>query len=185
MKDRSVAAPWWTGATALTALLVGGVCGVILWAFTPPVVAYPQFALAAAGLLILGGIWLVLALVGWFRYRALRWSTVAPALVLLTAALVAAAVPSRVAFAVSKDALLTAAHECPDSFETRRIGLYTVWQTLPVENGCLFFVEGGLIDSIGLAYLPGGAPRLGEPRHDGDIGYQVYEEDWYTIVRRF
>ncbi|YCN58404.1 hypothetical protein AB9M10_14030 [Rhodococcus erythropolis] len=45
--------------------------------------------------------------------------------------------------------------------------------------------RGRSIDSIGLAYLPDGAPYLGKPRRDGEIGYQEFDGDWYSFVQRF
>lgn len=185
MADRRHPAPWWVWSTAITALLVFLVCGVILWTFLPPVVIFPFFAMAAWILLFLGAIWLALALVGWFGYRALRWSGVAPIFVVLTVGLVFLSVPSKFAFAVSEDALTATAVDCPKTFEGSRIGLYSVQYVQPVDNGCLFFIEGGLIDSIGLGYFPDVAPPLGKPRHDGDIGYQEFDGDWYLFVQRF
>lgn len=185
MPDSAPPSRWWTAATRTTAVLVGLVCGVILWTFLPPVVLFPYFALASAVLLALGGIWVILGLIGWVRFRALRPSVTAPVLVLITVAAVAASVPSQFAFAVSKNRLTAVARECPKTFDDRRIGVYRVWQIRPVDGGCLFYIEGGLIDSIGLAHLPNGAPYLGEPRHDGDIGYREYHGDWYRFVQRF
>ncbi len=185
MSDRAHPASWWTVLSVLTAVLVALVCGVVLWAFMPPVVFFPYFALASSALVILGVVWAGLGLLGWFRYRALRASAVAPVLVVLTVVLVALSVPSRVAFAVSRNALAAEARQCPQSWTDQRIGMYRIWQIRPVEGGCLSFIEGGLIDSIGLAYLPDGAPHLGAPRRDGEIGYTPYSGPWYRFVQRF
>ncbi|MDV8025237.1 hypothetical protein [Rhodococcus sp. IEGM 1330] len=185
MADRRHPAQWWIWLTAPTAVFVFFVCGVVLWAFLPPVVFFPFLALAAWALLVLGAVWLILALVGWFRYRALRWSVVAPVLVVLTVGLVLLSVPPKFAFAVSEDALTDVAVDCPKTWEDKRIGLYSVQYVRPVDNGCLFFIEGGLIDSIGLGYFPDVAPPLGEPEHDRDIGYQEFDGDWYLFVQRF
>ncbi len=173
---------WLTGALTV---LVAVVCAVIISTFTPPVVLFPVYALASAVLLFLGALWLVLALIGWFKYHSLRWTAVAPAIVIVTAALVLLSVPSKGAFAVSKGALETVAQDCTKSTDTRRIGAYAVRSVRPTDSGCLFFIVGGLIDSIGLAYLPDGAPYLGEPRRDGDIGYERYDGDWYRFVQQF
>lgn len=178
-------ARWWIVLSGVTAVLVGLVCGVIVWTFVPPVVFFPWFALASWVLLILGAVWLVVGLVGWFKFRALRVTAIAPALVLATAVLVVLSVPSTVAFAVSKGSLVAASAQCAPSWDGRRIGVYQVRRIQPVDSGCLFYIEGGLIDPIGLAYLPGGAPYLGKPRHDGDIGYEQYNGDWYRFVERF
>ncbi|MGV8873379.1 MAG: hypothetical protein ACOH2Q_12700 [Rhodococcus sp. (in: high G+C Gram-positive bacteria)] len=185
MAARARPPSWWIRSTAITAVLVLLVCGVILWTFLPPVVFFPLFALASWALLVLGAVWLVFTLIGWFKYRALRWSAVAPILVVLTAGLAFLSVPSRLAFAVSEGSLTAAAVECPKTFDDRRIGVYSVRYIQPVTNGCLFFIEGGLFDSIGLGYFPDVAPPLEEPRREGDIGYQEFDGDWYLFVQRF
>ncbi|MBY4126955.1 hypothetical protein HQO83_00960 [Rhodococcus fascians] len=185
MAARTRPSSWWIWSTAITAVLVFLVCGVILWTFLPPVVFFPFFVFAGWVLLVLGAVWLTFASIGWFKYRALRWSAVAPILVALTAGLVVLSVPSKLAFAVSEGSLTHAASECPKSFEDRRIGVYNVRRVQPVTNGCLFFIEGGLFDSIGLGYFPDVAPSLREPRREGDIGYQKFEGDWYMFVQRF
>ncbi|UJC81462.1 hypothetical protein D4768_00355 [Rhodococcus erythropolis] len=169
----------------VTAVLVALTCGVIVWSFMPPVVYFPFFALAASVLLGLGGVWLILSLIGWMKYKTLRLSTIAPVIVLVTGALVTLSVPSHVAFALSKDSLEAVAADCQKSLENRTIGVYRVLQVWPVGNGCRFHIEGGLIDSIGLAYLPDGAPYLGKPRRDGEIGYQEFDGDWYSFVQAF
>ncbi|MDI9913718.1 hypothetical protein [Rhodococcus sp. IEGM 1379] len=107
----------------------------------------------------------------------LRLSAGAPVLVLITLTLVMLSVASRVACAISKDSLSAAAAECSESLSTQRIGVYKVVQIWSDNTGCKFHIEGGLIDSIGLAYLPDGALYLGNPRCDGDIGYQEFDGD--------
>ncbi|MBS9372299.1 hypothetical protein [Rhodococcus sp. B50] len=178
-------ARWWTVLSGVTTVLVALVCCVIVWTFVPPVVLFPWFALASTVLLISGAVWLVLGLVGWFRFHTLRLTTIAPVMVLATTGLVMLSVPSTVAFAVSKGSLTAASAQCAQSWDDRWFGVYRVWRIQPVDGGCLFYIEGGLIDSIGLAYLPEGAPYLGKPRHDGDIGYEPYSGDWYRFVQRF
>lgn len=184
MNEEVGPAAWWTVLVGITALLVACACGVALWSAVP-LASYVYFALAMAALAALGAVWLILSLIGWFKFRAVRWSFIAPALVLVTCALVALSVPSRVAFMASKDSLAAEAQECLTSSTDRRIGAYQVRRVEAVDDGCLFFIEGGLINSIGLAYLPDGAPYLGDPRHDGDIGYQELHGDWYTFVQAF
>lgn len=69
--------------------------------------------------------------------------------------------PPKVAFAVSEHSLSTAADHCVQSF------------------------EGGLLNSIGLAHFPDGAPYIGEPQHEGDIGYEEFDGDWYQFEQLF
>ncbi|MFN3539575.1 MAG: hypothetical protein ACK40J_05850 [Rhodococcus sp. (in: high G+C Gram-positive bacteria)] len=93
--------------------------------------------------------------------------------------------PPKVAFAVSEHSLSTAADHCVQSFEGTTLGVYRVYRTQPVEGGCLFFIEGGLLNSIGLAHFPDGAPYIGEPQHAGDIGYEEFDGDWYQFEQLF
>ncbi|MFE4500035.1 hypothetical protein ACFRFQ_09220 [Rhodococcus sp. NPDC056743] len=184
MREDAGPADWWTVLVGITALLVAGACGVVLWSVVP-LVSYAYYALAIVVLAVLGAVWLILSVIGWFKFRAMRWSLIAPGLVLVTGALVMLSVPSRVAFMASQSSLVAEAQECSTSSTDRRIGAYQVRRIEPVGDGCLFYLEGGLINSIGLAYLPDGAPYLGDPRHDGDIGYQAFDGDWYTFVQAF
>ncbi|WP_254900675.1 hypothetical protein [Rhodococcus sp. 1168] len=96
---------------------------------------------------------------------------------MITAALVLLSVPSKGAFAVSKGILETVAQDCTKSTGSLRIEACAVRSVRPTDSGCLSFIVGGLIDSTGLAYLPDGAPYLGETRRDGDIGYEQYDGD--------
>lgn len=187
MKPRVPDPPrWWRVAVGIVlTVLVTIACGVMLWAFTAPVVDYVYVVLAGWALLFLGAAWLVLALIGWIRYRAYRASLIGPVVVLVTVALVAFSVPSWIGFQVSKGGLADAATECVDSFEKVRIGVYEVWMIERREEGCLFYTRGGLVDSVGVAFLPNGAPHLGAPRHEGDIGYRHLDGDWYRFVQRF
>ncbi len=188
---RTGAPRWWRATTGIAVPgLVAVACGVMLWSSAAPVVDFVYFMLAGWALVLLGVAWLVLVVIGWFRYRTVRRTllapaVVAPALVLVTAALVVVQAPFRLGFLVSKPALADAAADCTYSLEHRRIGVYSVRSTRELDGGCLFFTQGGLIDSVGIAYLPGGAPHLGAPRHDGDIGYDHIGGDWYRFVERF
>lgn len=186
-QDRDRRAPnWWRiSAVILLPTLVAVACGVVLWASAAPVVDFVYVALAEFGLLILGGGWVVLTWIGFVRYRAWRASVLAPALVVVTIVLSSLSIPFWIGFQVSKPALHDAAADCAAG-EPRHIGIFDVQMVRAAEEGgCLFFTQGGLIDSVGIAYLPSGAPNLGEPRHDGDIGYRHIEGDWYRFVQRF
>lgn len=183
--ERTTPATWWSWLTGGITVLAAAACGVVLWTFVPPTVFFPIFVLAAWVLFGLGIAWLVVALIGWFRFRAVRGSLAAPAVVVLTVGLVVFSVPSRVAFAVSENALTDLAATCEASFENRSVMVYRVQRTEPIGDGCLVYVEGGLIDSVGFAYLPGQDPYLGTPRRDGDIGYRPLHGDWYSFVEQF
>ena len=165
--------------------MVAVACGIVLWASAAPVVDFVYVAIAEFGLLILGGAWIVLTWIGFQRYRASWASLLVPVLVVLTFVLSYLSVPFWIGFQVSKPALRDAADDC-GATGPRQLGLYDVRMVRAAdEGGCLFFTQGGLIDSVGIAYLPGGAPNLGEPRHEGDIGYRHIEGDWYRFVQRF
>lgn len=178
-------ASWWVWLSVITAVLVAATCGVVLWSFLPPVVYFPFFALAAWAMVILGAMWLVLTTIGWFKYRALRWSAAAPGVVVLTAALVVFSVPPTVAFAVSERSLDNAADHCTQSFESTTLGVYRVYMIQPVDGGCLFYIEGGLIQSIGFARFPDEAPDPRKARQDGEIEYETFDGDWYQFKQLF
>nr|WP_308014739.1 MULTISPECIES: hypothetical protein [unclassified Rhodococcus (in: high G+C Gram-positive bacteria)] len=160
-------------------------CVVILWAFIPPTVLFPIFALASTILIFLGLAWLVLAIIGWAKFRARKLPSISAVVVVSTVILVAFSVPPRAAFAVSQGALKDLATDCNRSFQTQQAGAYTVRYIQPIDGGCLLYVVGGLIDSVGFAYLPDRTPYLGEPRRDGERGYTELRSDWYTFVEQF
>lgn len=67
----------------------------------------------------------------------------------------------------------------------RSDAVYTITSVVERDDGCLLYTDGGLIDPVGFAYFPHGAPRQGPPRSDGDVGYTPLEGSWYRFVQRF
>ncbi|QBJ98516.1 hypothetical protein ERC79_03080 [Rhodococcus sp. ABRD24] len=186
-KERRPAPRWWRLAIGgIVPALTVATCLWIIWSFVPPSGSVPAFVLGEWALLVLGGIWSVLVAVGLVRYGWHRLVLVAPVIVVLTAALVAFSVPERFGWWMSKDDLLRAAVACVDPPESDHIGLYEVlWVDRVGERGCRFHTSGGFLDLVGVAYLPGMQPYIGDVRHDGDIGYRHLEGDWYSFTQRF
>ncbi|MDI9930867.1 hypothetical protein QM588_10690 [Rhodococcus sp. IEGM 1354] len=76
--------------------------------------------------------------------------------------------------------------DCPKAAYDKRIGLYTVIRTQPVDDGYRFFMEGGLIDSIGLGYFPDVAPpHSTNPYRGRDITFKPFDGDRYLFVQRY
>ncbi|MEE4023980.1 hypothetical protein V1Y59_12910 [Gordonia sp. PKS22-38] len=175
---------WWTALVVATTLAVIAACGALLWTLVPPTADFAYLVLAMWALLGFAAIWLVLAVFGCFRYRRFRLSAVAPLVILVTVILAVADVPSRVGFAVSRPALEAAADRCDESLDETKIGVYEVWRIESADGGCRFFMKGGLVDSVGLAYLPDGPPteRSGDER---EITYRGFEDEWYRFVQQF
>lgn len=186
-------APLWWRLTVggVIPLLAAAACLVVLWSLVPPVVFYPLYVLASGALIIVGVVWLAAVVFGSIRYGWRAVTLVAPVIVLVTVVLAAVELPGRFGWWVSKDDLQQAAVACADpadgaDLRSRRIGVYRVYSVHRVgDRGCRFTVEGGLVDSVGVAYLPGERPYLGDPRRDGEIGYRHIEGDWYAFVQRF
>lgn len=152
-----------------------------------PAVNLPYFFLAWTLAAPVAGMWLLLGLVGWFKYSSIRPTAVAPVLVLVTSGLVALSVPQAFAFAVSKNALNAAAEECPRLTDYELFGVYRVWNTVPLdENGCRFYIRGGgTVDGVGMAFVPGGPPSENDADYDEDVTYREYDGDWYEFDHRF
>lgn len=175
---------WWIWITAGTAVLVLVSCGIILWSFITPIPYILYFAIAAWTLVAFGATWFAFALVGWLKYRAIGWSAVAPFFVVLTLGLILTSTPSKLAFAMSRDTLTATATECPRTSTDRRIGWYTIKYIQPVEHGCLFVMDGGMGDWVGLAYFPDAVPTLTDPRKPGDIRYEKFDGMWFLFTQR-
>ncbi|WP_328810578.1 hypothetical protein [Rhodococcus sp. NBC_00294] len=177
---------WWRWLTIAVTVLAIAACVVILWAFIPPTVLFPIFALASAVLAVLGLVWLILAIVGWSKFGVWKLSAIAVVVVLSTAVLVVFSVPSRAAFAGSEGVLRAVATECSPSSEYELVGAYLVRAVRPVGGGgCRIDVVGGLFESVGFVYLPNSTPSLEKPRRDGEIWYTELKGDWYTVVQSF
>lgn len=175
---------WWVTLSAMTAALVALVCSIFLWAFVPPVMNQTYFFLAMWAATAVCLPWAILGIVGWMKYRTVRWTAVAPIMAVLTAGCIALSIPSNVAFAVSKSAITDAAERCPNVDEQeQRFGLYRVWHTVAVEGGCLLYIRGGGDDfGIGLAYLPDGPPQGTDFGHRRTIEYTERDGDWYEFA---
>ncbi|MBY6364638.1 hypothetical protein [Rhodococcoides corynebacterioides] len=101
-----------------------------------------------------------------------------------TVVLAGMSVPFTVGFAMSRSSLAEVAEDCAAP-GGGRIGVYVFEGLEAADGGCLIYVEGGVVDQVGFAYLPDGAPRLGPPAGEQEIGYAELDGDWYTFLRRF
>ncbi|MFI1464840.1 hypothetical protein [Nocardia carnea] len=177
------ASRWWRISIVVITLSVSVCCVVILWLLMSDA-AFPALVLAGWVLVLLGALWLVIGLFGVVRYRRYRLLLFAPGAVVLTCALVWAGVPGNLGWRISGDSLERLAAGC-DASAHGRYGVYTITSVVKRDGGCLLYTDGGLIDLVGFAYFPHGAPGQGPPRHDGDIGYTLLEGSWYRFVEQF
>lgn len=173
---------WWRIAAGgvlpvATALL----CATTIVLFIAPFPLFPAVVLAELAFVALGTVWIVLATVHGLRYRWDRRILAAPAMVVVTAALVVADVPYRLGWLAAQDAMTEAARSCVETTENHWISVYDVRGVSEHDGGCHFALSGGLINSVGLAYLPEGAPTTGDERHVG-YNYEPIGDDWYKYI---
>ncbi|MBF6167369.1 hypothetical protein IU486_21805 [Streptomyces gardneri] len=177
------ASRWWRVSVAVITLLVSLCCVATLWLLMSDA-AFPYLVLAGWALVLLGALWLVIGLFGAIRYRRYLRLLLAPGAVALTCALAWADLPEDFGWRVSAGSLERLATSC-DASAHGRYGVYTITSVVERDDGCLLYTDGGLIDPVGFAYFPHGAPRQGPPRSDGDVGYTPLEGSWYRFVQRF
>lgn len=185
--QRSSAPRWWRLSTGPgLGLLVACACGVILWASLAPITEYAPALIAAWVLTVLGAVWLALATFGWLRFRTVRLSLVAPALVIATVALVATSAPFWLGFNLSRDELTHFMSPCPASGGDRHVGVYRVGGVAAVgATGCRITTQGGLLRRVGLAYLPDGVPPDSVRPDSGGIYFEHLTGDWFRWFREF
>lgn len=138
----------------------------VLYADSFPGVAF--FVLISAGWVLLGAsvVWAV-RLVVWRRLRGstrrVRWFALAPLGAVVVSMLLWVDAPLRARWQMSQAAFDTAAHQVQAgelsgaTYDSRRLGLYTVTNVEQVKRGILFYEKtGSLLDDAGFAYLPSG-----------------------------
>jgi uncharacterized membrane protein len=156
-------------------------CAVILWAAVTPVTTFVYAAFAFCAGVVIGIVWLVLAVVGWLRYRTVHRSLVAPVIVVTTAVLVVFSVPFQVGFALSEDRLKELAATCRPSGEGSQAGAYTIRRVVAIgDSGCLLYTDGGFLDDVGVVYLPGGPTDEVRARFES-IDFRHVSGDWYRF----
>lgn len=175
---------WWEASVVVITAVAAAACAVLLYSLTPPSAMIWLLAVSGWLLLILGAVWLVLTIIGWVRYRAWKLSSLAVIVVAVTALLAGVSAPFTVGFALSKGELAEVASDCTAPVGGR-VEVYVFEGLKAVDGGCLIYVEGGVVDQVGFAYLPDGAPRLGPSAGEQEIGYAELDGDWYTFLRRF
>ncbi|MEV0108828.1 hypothetical protein AB0H42_21150 [Nocardia sp. NPDC050799] len=182
-RPAATASRWWRVSIAVITLSVSVCCVTTLWLLMSDA-AFPFLALAGWALVLLGALWLVIGLFGAIRYRRYRRLLLAPGAVALTCALAWTGLPQDLGWRVSTGSLERLTAGCEASAHGR-YGVYTITRVVKRDDGCLLYTDGGLIDSVGFAYFPHGAPGQGPPRSDGDIGYTPLEGSWYRFIQRF
>ncbi|WP_280493796.1 hypothetical protein [Nocardia asiatica] len=182
-KPARTASPWWRVSIAVITLLVAGCCVATLWLLMSDA-SFAYLALAGWALVLLSALWLAIGLFGAIRYRRYRRLLLAPCAVALTCALAWTGLAENLGWRVSIGSLERLAAGCEASAHGR-YGVYTITSVVKRDDGCLLYTDGGLIDPVGFAYFPHGAPRQGPPRYDGDVGYTPLEGSWYRFVQRF
>ncbi|WP_327140023.1 hypothetical protein [Nocardia sp. NBC_01327] len=171
----------WVFAMVATLLLIAVCCLGLLWAFATRSDALTALLYAGGGLLVLGVIWLMLALIGGIAYRTYLLSVLAPALIVLTAVLLVLQIPQDLGWRMSRPALEKAAAACADTRSDTRIGLYTFDYIRKTPEGCTFSLAGSGLGPDGFAYIPSGAaPELPATALVGDR-YTPLGGPWFTF----
>lgn len=173
---------WWrVWQGPVLGILAGGMCAVVLWAAVTPVTNFIYAALAFCACVVVGVVWLIFAVVGWLRYRTVRRSLIAPAIVVTTAMLIIFSVPFQVGFALSEGRLTELAATCKPSGADSQAGVYSIRRVVAIgDSGCLFYTDGGFLDDVGVVYLPSG------PTDEIRAGFESIEfshvsGDWYRF----
>jgi hypothetical protein len=173
---------WWrVWQGPVLGILAGVMCAVVMWAAVTPVTTFVCAAFAFCAGVVIGIVWLVFAVVGWLRYRTVRRSLVAPVIVVTTAVLVVFSIPFEVGFALSENRLTDLAATCRPSREGSQAGVYTIRRVVAIgDSGCLFYTDGGFLDDVGVAYLPGGPTGEVRARFES-IELRHISDDWYRF----
>ncbi|MFD6894517.1 hypothetical protein ACFWB0_08225 [Rhodococcus sp. NPDC060086] len=182
-RERTPTSNWWRiGVCAVLPILVGAACAVLLGAQLQPVTAFIVVILAGWVFVALGAVWLVLALIRLWRYHPDRRLWITPGIVVATALVSVLGIPSWIGWQLSKGELEQRAATCEPSLDDVRVGVYDVRRVTSGPRGCHFYTRGGLFDSVGVAHLPQGTDKIGNPQGEGDIGYRHFHGDWYTFT---
>ncbi|WP_194814360.1 hypothetical protein [Nocardia sp. XZ_19_385] len=148
---------WWLVATNAVTVLVTLCYAVLLWnTGTEGEFFVGLFGLLA--LLGLGVVWIIITIIGLLAYRTFLASLITPLIVLTGMGLAWAEIPQKLAWWASRDALGRAASTCDEHGDSGRIGVYTITRVQRTPDGCLFYTDGGFLNRVGFAHLPGGAP---------------------------
>ncbi|NLU63167.1 DUF4175 domain-containing protein [Rhodococcus sp. HNM0563] len=182
-RERTPTPRWWRiGVCAVLPVLVGAACVVLLGAQLQPVMPFIVVILVGWVFVLLGSVWLALALIRLWRYRPDRRLWITPGIVVATAVVSGFGIPSWIGWHMSKGELEQRAATCEPSLDDIRIGVYKVRQVTSEAGGCHFITRGGLFNSVGVAHLPQGTDKIGNPEAEGDIGYRHFHGDWYTFT---
>jgi hypothetical protein len=202
--DRADMATWPTAATSssvsaevrvgfkLSTLALAALAAVTMFCFSVPGTYFLVLMWLFYPWFLVGGVWLVLAivLIGRAGPRSAvrnRWLLGGFGLILVTALAFPTSWPLHIRFQLSRPALEALAVEmarpdAPKLIETRQIGLFDAEWIEPFDGGYRFLVAGaGFISPGGLIFSPEGTPPNigGEDRYYPFIGpWWIWIEDW-------
>ncbi|MFZ2529216.1 MAG: hypothetical protein WAX14_16425 [Rhodococcus sp. (in: high G+C Gram-positive bacteria)] len=160
-------------------------CATTLTLATTPAPDFAAALIAGVALIVVGIAWVVLAGIQTFRYHWDRRILVAPLVVTVTALVLTSGIPRTVGWAMTAGSLRAHAERCTDSDQPRQIGVYSVAQTRALPAGCVFLLDGGFLNTIGVAHLPDGPTSLGEDDVRGATAWTAIDNGWYRFILPF
>jgi hypothetical protein len=166
----------WVLASCALLLVALSWSGLGLWPLTLAL-------LSICSLLAAGARWLMLlARAGTARRRVASRFVVAPVLVLATALVAYANLPSVARFRLTEGAFDQAVHEDDGAFVGPWLGSYRIEETRSTGDGTFFLDhDGSLVDYSGFAYLPTGpSPSVAGGGFGSPKFHHLYG-DWYTF----
>jgi len=173
----------------VTTLVLAAVAAVTWYSVSVPGYYFMLLLLLFYGWLVVGGVWLVLAIVFIDRtgrrvaFRS-RWLIGGAAVILATVLAFVIDWPLHVRFQLSRPALEGLAVEmarptAPAMTEARSIGLFDTESLEPFDGGYRFLVkDSGFFDPGGLAYSPSGVP----PNIGGEDRYYPLFGPWWIWI---
>ncbi|QDQ97496.1 hypothetical protein [Tomitella fengzijianii] len=165
--------------------VVALICAAALAVFISPFPLLPAVVLVLWAFVLIGPVWLAFTVAQLVLYRWDRRVLVAPVMVVVTAALLAFQVPFHLGWWAMRGTMTAHAQECVNSHERQWIGVYSVERISGSAGSCHFRLTGGFLDTVGIAYLPGEAPRQGFTGREGVRGYEPLGDGWYRYREVF
>ncbi|MEV2223943.1 hypothetical protein AB0E01_29255 [Nocardia vinacea] len=173
----------WAAIMGVTTAAAGLCCAFLLW-IQGADGGLPYLLLAGIGLVCVGAIWFAAGIWGLIAYRTYLLTLLAPVLVLGAFALLLTGVMPKLSWWISRDAFTEVGTACAATSSDRWIGVYHIRHIGKYDGGCLFYTDGGLLDSVGFAYMPDGVPAAAHPGY-ARIEYTPFEGAWYRFSEPF
>ncbi|GAA4814672.1 hypothetical protein [Tomitella cavernea] len=183
---RAAAPRWWRIAMGIVIpILVALTCAAALAVFLSPFPLLPAVILAGWAFVLLGAVWVAFTVVQLVLYRWDRRVLIAPAMVVVTAGLLAFRVPFHLGWCAMQGTMTAHAQQCVNTYERQWIGVYSVESVHGTAGSCHFRLTGGFLDTVGVAYLPGETPSQGFTDREGVRGYEPLGDGWYRYREVF